>query len=107
MHKNAIQKMNQQEENTNRLANIINSYQNQFDSLATRQEKIEEQLSTQNTSLTYLQDKIEDIFDYIHGKNKGGKSKTRSSRQPPSIISPAQNTRSPPSSPPTEGGMQL
>ena len=99
--------MQQQEDNTNRLANIINSYQNQFDALATRQEKIDEQLSTQNNSLIYLQDRIEDIFDYIHGKNKGGKTKSRPARPSPPLISPARNTRSSPSSPPTEGGMQL
>ena len=70
MQKNAVTKMQQQEDNTNWLANIINSYQNQFNTLATRQEKIDKQLSTQNNSLIYLQDRIEDILTTYTAKTK-------------------------------------
>lgn len=82
MPQNAASKMKIQEDKTSRLANIINNDQHQFDTLATRQLKIDEQLSAQNDSLIYLQDRIEHILDYIYGDNNSKRPKSHPTKFP-------------------------
>ena len=107
MQQKAEAKMKKQEDTTERLVKIVDTYTDQFDTLITRQTKIDEQLSTQNASLIFLQDRIEHIFQHIYGDQHKGIMKEGPPKLAPYTVTPIRNLGPPPTSSIQEGGTQL
>ena len=64
-HQKALEKLEEQETTTIQLGKIIDTYTNRFQQLDNRQQRIENHLSTQHTSLTKMQHSIDSIMKHL------------------------------------------